>query len=327
MRLPGHEKTFELLYSCHQEFLLAIYGSRALSETTWRSLIWVGLRETYSVDQSDLLRLGILDPRNFYEFTSWVVDTRLSPQSNKTQLLAILGGLIALKYGYSLGVENIEYTIDKIGKRGLTLDARHPIGHDHSACDMAECQMWHEYLLLELFFGATWLQRVTFTRRTWFHLPHINWNGLEILLSFGADPEIALAEDEEPGQGRLIGATGETLCRTSSWDIPYKNASRVPLPWSPISLADFAQFHKPPNIDAILALIERNITRKRNRSIHVVTPPSPNLTGRQHVADSLSKVADASTAWEAWGAWKADRISRLEERLDYQLSESSESSL
>jgi hypothetical protein len=283
LSLHTSETTIRLLYSIQEAILFAQYDTSKPTDDNWDGWGWASPKVA---PFGRLLSLGVFDFFQLREFTGWVIENKLSLSKDRKRLLAILCEVVVASGGdlpefYPM---SFEFAVSKLLERGLTLDTNHPPGFVHSACRMTECQIWHEFLFKELHYGMTHLGfcRVI----TYMHgdeKKKINWGGLETLLRFGADPDVYLSTDEKTGSRRLLGSTGETLYELPPDDAPrdvyYTEKNLIPLPRpDTVSLTDYVEFYKPPNMDKLLDLIQQNMKKKMGRSALVV----PLLKDRTH---------------------------------------------
>jgi hypothetical protein len=283
LSFPISETTSRLLYSIQEAILFAQYDTSTPTDNTWDDWGWA----SPSVGAfGRLVRLGVFDFFQLRGFTGWVIENKLSLGKDRKRLLAILCEVVVASGGDlpDFYPTSFEFVVSKILERGLTLDTNHPPGFVHSACRMTECQIWHEFLFKELHYGMTHLR---FSNIMGY--PHkdeeekINWGGLETLLRFGADPDVYLSADKETGSRRLLGSTGETLYELSPDDAAtneyYTEHNLIPLPRpGTVSLTDYVEFYKPPNMGKLLNLIQQNMKKKMGRSALVV----PLLKDRSH---------------------------------------------
>ena len=283
LSFPISETTSRLLYSIQEAILFAQYDTSTPTDNTWDDWGWA----SPSVGAfGRLVRLGVFDFFQLRGFTGWVIENKLSLGKDRKRLLAILCEVVVASGGDlpDFYPTSFEFVVSKILERGLTLDTNHPPGFVHSVCRMTECQIWHEFLFKELHYGMTHLG---FSNIMGY--PHkdeeekINWGGVETLLRFGADPDVYLSADKETGSRRLLGSTGETLYELSPNDAAtneyYTEHNLIPLPRpGTVSLTDYVEFYKPPNMDKLLDLIQQNMKKKMGRSALVV----PLLKDRSH---------------------------------------------
>lgn len=298
--LYASERMMRLLYSIQEAILLAQYGTATPTDDEWDDWGWV---RTDEVMIRRHLRLGVFDYFQLHEFTGWLIDTKLSLDKDRKRLLANLCEVVVAAGGdfphYS--PVSFEFVVSKMLERGLTLDANHPPGFVHSGCRRAECQVWHEFLCRELHYGMTHARsRKLPGYRYRDEERRINWGGLETLLRFGADPDVYLSAGKEPVRGLLLGSTGETLYEISLDNTKkyYANGNfrdgweLIPLPQpGMVSLTNYVEFHKPPNMDELLRLIQQNIKKKMGRSALVV-PVVEDRTDRDILYNSKMEESD-----------------------------------
>jgi hypothetical protein len=283
LSLHTSEATNRLLYSIQEAILFAQYDTSKPTDDKWDGWGWAS---PSVAPFGRHLRLGVFDYFQLREFTGWVIENKLSLSKDRKRLLAILCEVVVSSGGdlpefYPM---SFEFAVSKLLERGLTLDTNHPPGFVHSVCRRTECQIWHEFLFKELHYGMTHLGFAAVIT-----YPHedkngkINWGGLETLLRFGADPDVHLSADERTGSRRLLGPTGETLYELSpddpAADKYYIEENLIPLPLpGTVSLTDYVEFFKPPNMDRLLNLIQQNMKKKMGRPTLVV----PLLKDRTH---------------------------------------------
>jgi hypothetical protein len=98
--------------------------------------------------------------------------------------------------------------------------------------------MWYEFVCRELHYG---MAHARFKRMDGYlhsdEQTQFQWGALEILLRFGADPDVYLFKDEEPNRAQLLGPTGEVLFEITLNDGTYSprrpnkdDGKFVPLP-------------------------------------------------------------------------------------------------
>jgi hypothetical protein len=274
------EGMMRVIYNIQEAIFLAQYGTGTPPDEQWDDWGWI---RTDEVPLRRALRLGVFDTWQLHEFTGWLIDTKLSVDKDKRRLLANLIELLVM-IGAELPHHNIssfDYIIDKLFTLGLSLDAKHPPGFVHNGCQAPECQIWYEFVCRELHYG---MSHVRFENMRGY--PHsdqqirFQWGALETLLRFGANPDVYLFKGERRNQGQLLGPTGEVLYEITLHDGTYRNhlgnhhREFIPLPRAgKVSLKEFVEHYKPPNLDELLKLIQQNMDKKIGHSV----PDIPTL--------------------------------------------------
>lgn len=272
------ERRMRLIYAIQEAILFAQYGTATPPDEQWDDWGWI--RDDENLFRREL-RLGVFDSWQLHEFTGWLIDTKLSVDKDKRRLLANLTQLVLYICG-ELPYDNLsslDYVVDKLFTLGLSLDAKHPPGFVHNGCRASECQMWYEFVCRELHYGMT---HSLF--KDYGGYPHedqqirFQWGALETLLRFGADPDVYLFKDEEPNRAQLLGPTGEVLYKIILHDGTYSskphddNRKFIPLPRpGKVSLKEFVEHYKPPNMDKLLKLIQENMDKKVGQSVPAIS--------------------------------------------------------
>jgi len=315
--LENSERMMRLLCGIHDTILLIQYGNATPNDHLWRRLSWP--RNSDAVDHQQL-ELGVFDGFQLHEFIGWLMDHRLSPtRDHKNRLLGYLRPIVILAAGNLpwASPEAFESVLSKMLDRGLALDVEHPppdfvhssTSKSTGCCRQPECRLWHEFVFKELVYNMTHECLHNFIGYD--GSLGINWKGLEVLLRFGADPDIYISDRETPHMAALLGPTGGILYQTRkrkrrnsdssssskdsdgddvrmkdgedgdgndsnrSWttssDSSRHTSSSLPEQRHghghgvKVSLADIVRLHEPPNMDQLLALIERNMERKTKK--------------------------------------------------------------
>jgi len=261
------ERMMRLIYNIQEAIFLAQYGTATPPDEQWDDWGWI---KTTDVPFRRELRLGVFDTWQLHEFTGWLIDTKLSVDKDRTRLLAILTELVLRICGefISDNSSSFDYVIDKLLNLGLSLDAKHPPGFVHNDCRASECQMWYEFVCRELHYGMTHARFKTFWDYPYQdQQARFQWGALKTLLRFGADPDVYLFKGESADRTRLLGPTGEVLYEiTLHPDDDDRKFIPLPRPGK-VSLKEFVEHHKPPNLDELLKLIQRNMDKKTGYSI------------------------------------------------------------
>lgn len=212
------------------------------------------------------LDLCVYDFFQLHEFHCWFIENRLSPERNKGRLLGYLRLIVLLLGGDLPWISStaLEALLSKMLQCGLTIVPGHPPGFVHSTrCWEPECRLWHEFVFKDLVQGMTHKSMKGFRGyKKLDSLPKpINWKGLEVLLRFGADPDVYFSTGKTPVRAALLGADGEVLLE----DYCGNRHDLVPTLVEG-SLAEAVRLYKPPNMAQLLELIEQNMERKKNCS-------------------------------------------------------------
>jgi hypothetical protein len=269
------ERIMRLIYNIQEAIFLAQYGIATPPDEQWDNWGWIRTDEPPFRRE---LRLGVFDFWQLHEFTGWLIDTKLCVDKDKRRLLAKLTERVVTICGEFPfdNFSSFNYVIDKLLNLGLSLDAKHPQGFVHNSCRASECQMWYEFVCRELHYGMTHAYLKEF--HGYSHSDQqirFQWGALETLLRFGADPDVYLFKDEEPNRAQLLGPTGEVLFEitlndgTYSQDHPEDDDREfIPLPRpGKVSLTEFVEHYKPPNLDELLKLIQQNMDKKIGHSV------------------------------------------------------------
>jgi hypothetical protein len=320
LRQDDSERMMRLLYNIQGAIFLALYGTATPPDEQWDDWGWIRTDEALL---RRALRLGVFDTWQIHEFTGWLIDTKLCLDKDKRRLLANLTGVVVAICGESpyYNFSSYDFVIDKLFNLGLSLDAKHPPGFVHSGCRAPECQMWYEFVCRELHYG---MAHARFKKMEGYlhsdEQTRFQWGALEILLRFGADPDVYLFKDyEEPNRAQLLGPTGEVLFEITLNDGTYSllhsninGRTTIPLPRRPsrdgrkfiplprpgkISLKEFIEHYKPPNLDKLLKLIQQNMDKKIGHS----APDIPTLGEGtdQDVSPHTSRMGASTPAIQA----------------------------
>jgi hypothetical protein len=274
------ERMMRLIYNVQEAIFLAQYGTATPPDEQWDDWGWIRNDEPFFQRK---LKLGVFDTWQLHEFTGWLIDTKLSVDKDKRRLLANLTQLV-VSIGGELPYYNFssfDYVIDKLFNLGLSLDAKHPPGFVHNGCRASECQIWYEFVCRELHYGMTHARF-----KNGLQYPHkdqqtrFQWGALETLLRFGADPDVYLFKGERADRARLLGPIGEVLYEITLHDGTYcdgfdgDDREFIPLPRpGKVSLKEFIEHYKPPNLDELLKLVQQNMDKKIRHSV----PDIPTL--------------------------------------------------
>jgi hypothetical protein len=258
------ERMMRLLYNIQGAIFLAQYSTATPPDEQWDAWGWLKSPEP---PLRRALSLGVFDTWQLHEFTGWLIDTKLSIEKDRGRLLANLIELIvAANAGTpSLNHLSFDYLFNKLFSKGLSLDLKHPSGFVHNGCRAPECQIWYEFVCRELHCSIIHKRYQRYRNNMYSkRQTRFAWGGLETLLRFGADPDVYLVQ--EKGGARLLGPTGDVLweidCEDDEW------VTFIPLPHrGRVSLQEFVEYHKPPNLDKLLKLIQQNMDKKRGYSV------------------------------------------------------------
>jgi hypothetical protein len=315
----GHddsERMMRLLYNIQEAIFLAQYGTATLPDEQWDDWGWV--RNDENLFRREL-KLGVFDIWQLYEFTGWLIDTKLSVYKDKRRLLANLIELVVMMGG-ELSLFNtyaFDYIINKLFNLGLSLDAKHPQGFVHNGCRAPECQMWYEFVCRELHYG------MAHARYKYIEgYPHsdqqirFQWGALEALLRFGADPDVYLFKGESQNGAQLLGPTGEVLYEIILDSDTYSqnhssngNREFIPLPRpGKVSLKEFVEHYKPPNLDELLKLIQQNMDKKIGYSVRDI--PTLGEGTDQDVSPYASRMGASTPAIQTTECLRPKLVSR-----------------
>jgi len=258
--LDDSENMMNLLYHVTETILTAIYGNPVPKDQEWEN--WGWLYKHQAADKRILL--GVFDGFQLSEFIGWLIDNKLSWENDRHRLLAYLHETIQsgfAKWAHVSG-ESLEFVLDKLRRRGVTLDGGHIRGHVEEGCQNPACRSWYEFVCRELHYGMLHCME-----RRYSNYPHskeamrIHWGGLENLLLLGGDPNVFLSQKNSHCR-LLLGPSGETLFALDGGDPDWKywgywdrGSIRIPVWPGKISLEDFIKSHSPPNMARLLGLI------------------------------------------------------------------------
>lgn len=253
----GSKKVFQLLQAIDGTILTAQFGTPTPTDSEWRQDILRNLRPKKPGLRRNWSILHDSRRSRLHEYVEWVVE-RMSPEEDRNQMLVLLGDLIFDIAGYidDFSLASAKRMISKL-KDKITLVSSLP----QSSQEDAGCMIWHEFIAREVFFQATHNTQYEYFVSKTLGAPDFHWRGVEILLMFGADPEILFSHDKGSKAGVISGPAGVKLFSISPADFDL-DFDFVALPTSPISLEDFIRHHKPRNMAKLMRLIEDNKTAK-----------------------------------------------------------------